>query len=162
SLTPEQLAKARDVGLTVTRYSITVIMLATMFVLGIVSWIVGKLVGSQQTLHAALVVAGWAYMPRVIGAVLGGVQGLLMDPSKLTSQLALSIGPARFFDAEATNPLLYQFLGRFDLITIWVTILLAIGLYVTGKVSKPKAAIFGVLIWFVGSLPMLRQGFLAM
>ena len=81
----------------------------------------------------------------------GGVQGLVLDESKLTGQLAFRIGPARFFDPDTTNPLLYQVLGRFDLMTLWVTVLLAIGLYVTGKVSKGQAIMFGILIWIVGS-----------
>ena len=46
--------------------------------------------------------------------------------------------------------------------TIWVTILLAVGVYVTGKTTKGGAAAFGFLIWFVGSLWALRTGFLAM
>ena len=41
-------------------------------------------------------------------------------------------------------------------------ILLAVGVYVTGKVSRERAVIFGLLIWFIGSLPVLRQGYLAM
>ena len=63
---------------------------------------------------------------------------------------------------EVARPLLFQLMGRLDLITIWVTILLAIGLYVTGKVSKDRAVVFGFLIWIVGSLPALRTGYVAM
>jgi hypothetical protein len=65
-------------------------------------------------------------------------------------------------DPDTTNPLLYQLLGRLDLITIWVTVLLAIGLYVTGKVSKERAVVFGILIWIIGSLPALRQAYVSM
>jgi hypothetical protein len=65
-------------------------------------------------------------------------------------------------DPDATNPVLFQFLGRLDLITIWVTVLLAIGLYVTGKVTKERAVVFGILIWIVGFLPALRQAYVAM
>jgi hypothetical protein len=158
----DALERSVRIGLTISRYSIAVIMVISMFVVGIASWLVGTLFSSKQTFHAAMVVAAWAYMPRVLGAVLGGVQGLLMDPSKLTSPLAISIGPARFLDVATANPLLLQLLGRLDLMIVWETVLLAIGLYVTGKVSKSNAALFGVLIWFVGSLERLRAGFLAM
>jgi len=160
--TPEQLATIRGYSLAAGRYGIGVIMLFTMFILGSFSFLIGKLFGSKQTYNAALVVAGWAYMPRVIGSVLGGVQGLLMDPSKLTSAMAITLSPARFFDPDATNPLLFQLMGRFDLMTIWVTVLLGVGLYVTGKVSKSNAVLFAVTMWVVGSLPVLRQGFMAM
>jgi hypothetical protein len=65
-------------------------------------------------------------------------------------------------DPGSSNQLLLQLAGRADLFTIWVTILLAVGVYVTGKISKDRAVIFGLLIWLIGSLPALRQGFLAM
>jgi hypothetical protein len=39
-------------------------------------------------------------------------------------------------------------------------VLLAIGMYVTGKIPKGRAALFGVVIWLVGSLPQLRQALL--
>ena len=128
-----------------------------MLVGALVVWLVGKIFGSKQTYNAALVVAGWSYMPRVLGALIGGIQGLLMDPDNLKGQLSISLSPARFMDPDTSNQLLYQLMGRFDLITIWITVLLAIGLYVTGKVSKGSAATFGFLIWLVGSLPALRS-----
>lgn len=159
---PEAIERAKSVGMIFARYGVGVIVFFTMLVIGLVSWLIGKLLGSEQSLHSAVMVAAWAYMPKVIGAVLGGVQGLLMDPANLTGQLAISLSPARFFAVDAPNPLVYQMLGRLDLITIWITILLAVGLYVTGKVSKGRAAVFGVIIWIVGALPMLRQGYMAM
>jgi len=160
-VTADQLAVGKKIGMNVARYGITVIILATMFVIGFVSWLLGKLVGSAQTLHAALVVAAWSYFPRVLGSIIGGIQGLVLDSSKFTSQLSISLSPARFMDPDGPNPILYQLAGRFDLITIWVTILLAVGMYVTGKVSKGRATIFGVLIWIVGGLPAIRAAFLA-
>ena len=161
-LTADQLETGKKIGLSVARYGIGVVMVLTMLLIGVVTWLLGKLVGSAQSFQAAFVVAAWSYFPRVIGAVLGGVQGLVMDTSKLTSQLSISLSPARFMDPDATNPMLYQLAGRFDIITIWVTILLAVGMYVTGKVSKGRAAIFGVLIWAVGGLYAIRAAYLQM
>jgi hypothetical protein len=161
-ITQEMLDKQHAIGEAFTHYGIAGVMLVTMFILGILAWLVGKVVGSTQTFQAALVVAAWSYMPRVIGAVIGGVQGLLMDPAKLTSVSSISLSPARFMDPDAANAGLLQLAGRLDLITIWVTVLLAIGLYVTGKVSKQRAAVFGVLIWLVGSLPALQQAYVSM
>jgi hypothetical protein len=161
-ITQEMMDKQRAIGESITRYGVAVVILISMFILGVFAWLVGRLVGSKQTFQAALVVAAWSYMPRVLGAVINGVQGLLMDPAKLTSQQSISLSPARFMDPETSNQLLFQLMGRFDLITIWVTVLLAIGLYVTGKVSKERAVVFGILIWIVGSLPALRTGYMAM
>jgi hypothetical protein len=165
--TPAQqaaMSKMRERVATFGRYVTAIPLFFFILILGLGVWVLGKAPGidATQTLNAAIVVASWAYMPRVLGAVLGGVQGLLMDVSSMKTIQDISIGPVRFFDPDTTNPLLYQILTRLDLMTIWVTVLLAIGMYVTGKVTKGQAAAFGVLIWFVGSLWALRTGFLAM
>jgi hypothetical protein len=85
-----------------------------------------------------------------------------MDPASLTGQMAISLSPARFFAPDQPSPIAYQLMGRLDLITIWVTVLLAVGLHVTGKVSKGRATIFGILMWLIGALPALRQAYAAM
>jgi hypothetical protein len=41
--------------------------------------------------------------------------------------------------------------------TIWVTILLAIGLAVVGRIPRSRAAIAGVLVWVLGAIPLLLQ-----
>ena len=155
--TTDAMNRFRSVGENFGRYGVGVIIMVTMFVLGTIAWVLGKMFGSKQTYNAALVVAAWSYMPRVLGTLINGVQGLLMDPENLKGQLSISLSPARFMDPDTSNQILYQMAGRLDLITIWVTVLLAIGLHVTGRVSKGSAAVFGVLIWLVGSLPMIRQ-----
>jgi hypothetical protein len=162
ALTPETMAKMKGVSESVTRYGLSVIIFVTVLVVGSVSWIVGKAFGSAQTFQAALVVAAWSYMPRVIGVILNGVQGLLMDPAKLTGQMAISLSPARFFAPDQPSPILYQLMGRLDLITLWVTILLAVGLHVTGKVGKGRAIAFGIVMWAIGALPALRQAYMSM
>lgn len=158
----EQMNKMRDMSMNIGKYTLPVIMVISMFVLGVVTWLVSKIVGAATTFHQGLVITAWAYFPRILGAVIGGVQGLLMDPASLNSQLAISLSPARFMNVDTANPMIYQILGRFDLITLWVTVLLAVGVYATGKISKGKAAAFGVLIWVVGSLPAIRAAYMLM
>ena len=46
---------------------------------------------------------------------------------------------------------------RVDVFTIWVTVLLAIGLSVTGKIPRQRAAIAAVIMWLVGALPTVLQ-----
>jgi len=79
----------------------------------------------------------------------------VMTPDKLNGVIKLSFSPARFLDPATANPVLIQVLNRFDLFTIWVTVLLAIGVYVTGRVSKAQAAIAGLLFWIVGAIPAI-------
>lgn len=144
------------------KYFVGVVMIVTMFVLGAISWLIGKFVGSKQTFHAALVVAAWAYVPRILGLVIGAAQTLFMSSDSLTGQASISLSPARFLNPDTANPLVFQVLLRLDLITLWVTALLGVGLYVTGRVSKQQAFWFAVLMFVVGSLPAIRQGIVAM
>jgi hypothetical protein len=94
-------------------------------------------------------------VPRLVQGVVNAIQGLVLKADQLTALTQLSLSPARFLDPATTSPVTLQLLNRFDLFTIWVTVLLAIGLYVTGKVSKQKAVIGGVLFWIVGTIPAL-------
>ena len=162
NVTAEQLEAGKKIGMNVARYGVGIIMMVTMAILGLFTWLLGKVVGSAASLHDGLVIAAWSYFPRILGAIAGGVQGLVMDPAKLNSQLSITLSPARFMDPATANPLLYQLAGRFDLFTIWVTILLAVGVAVLGKVSKERAALFGFLIWFVGGLYAFRTAYLSM
>ena len=163
---PQMTQDAMDKGRVFTegfaKWGAGIGTLFAVFILGIVAWLLGQLFGAKQTFHAAMLVTAYAYVPRVLGAVITGVEGLLMDPSKLTSIQSISLSPARFLDVDHANPLLLQFLTRVDLITIWVTVLLAIGLHVTGRVSKGRAVGFGILLWFLGSVPALWKGYTAM
>jgi ABC-type transport system involved in cytochrome c biogenesis permease component len=43
--------------------------------------------------------------------------------------------------------------SRVDLFTIWITVLLAIGLHVVGKIPKQQAGIAAGITWLVGALP---------
>ena len=155
-ITAAAMETMRGIQMGMFKYGFGFLMLILMFVIGCISWLVGKLFDSKQTFQAALVVAAWAYMPRILGALINAIQGLLIDPAKLTSLLGISLSPARFMDPETTNPFLYQMAGRLDLITIWVTVLLGIGLYVTGKVPKTRAVVFAVLMWLIGALPAIQ------
>jgi hypothetical protein len=156
----ERMAKMRDTSMVITRYTLGVMILVPMFTVGVVTWLVSQLFGAKTTFHQGLVVAAWAYLPRVLSSVAGGVQGLLMDTSNFTSAQQLSLSPARFLDVETVNPILLQLLGRLDITILWETALLAVGVYVTGRITKRQAVWFAATIWLIGSLPAIRQGYM--
>jgi len=158
----EQMNKFKDMSLAIGRYTLAIIMVISILVTGLVSWIVSRVVGAKSTLGQMMTIAAWAYFPRIFSSIAGAIEGLVMDPQKMTSALAISLSPARFLDPETTNPMVYQLLGRLDITIIWETVLLAIGVYVAGKVSKNSAIVFGVLMWVLGLLPALRQAYMLM
>jgi hypothetical protein len=152
ALTPEAMERARSIGMTFAKIATFVFLPVGMFLTGLGLWIVGKLFESRQTLSAAIMVASFSFVPRVVEAVVNGVQGLLLDPSSLNGRYRLSLGVGRFLDPDTASPVLLALVGRIDVFTIWVTVLLAIGLAVTGKISRQRAAIAGVIMWCLGAL----------
>jgi hypothetical protein len=152
-LTPDQIDTAVKFALKFAVVGAVVGPPIGIFLIGLVTWIVGKFFDAKQTLNAALVVAAFSYVPRVVEGIVNRVQGLFVDPDSLTSHYGLTLGVGRFLNAETASPILLGIVGRIDVFTIWVTILLAIGLAVTGKISRGRAAIAGVVIWVVGALP---------
>lgn len=157
-----QIDKMRDFSLTIGRYILAVGILINVLVVGVVSWIVSRVVGAKTLFGQTMTIAAWAYFPRILSTIAGAIEGLVMDPQKMTSALSISLSPARFLDPDTTNPMVYQLLGRLDVTIIWETVLLAIGIYVSGKISKNSAIVFGVLMWVLGMLPALRQAYMLM
>jgi hypothetical protein len=146
----------------VVRYGTVVAVPIFALVYGLWIWLFGKLFGSKQTFNAAMVVVSYAFVTRVLESIINAVQGLLMDPSSLTALTKIQISPARFLDPDTANPVLLVLLSRLDVFVIWFWVLAAIGLYVTGRVSRGKAAAFGVLMWVLGALPALRGAYMRM
>ncbi len=155
SITAEQLQSMRSIGEKFAKVGAFFIIPVITFMTGLFLWIVGKFVDAKQALGAALVVAAYANITKVVSALVGGLQLLVLDSSTMTSQYNLSLGPARFFDPDATSPILMVVLGRLDVFTIWTTILLGIGLAVTGKIPRSRAMIAAVLLWIIGGLPQI-------
>lgn len=125
------------------------------FLTSVALWIVGKFVGAKQAFASALVVASYAFFPRIIESVINAVQAMFLDPASIKGRFSLSLGAGRFIDPDTSSPILLALLGRVDVFTIWVTVLLAIGLRVTGKVTTAQATIAGVVVWLLGALPAL-------
>jgi len=155
---PEQLESMRSVGEKIAKVMAFIAPPIMMFLVGLLLWIAGKFVGARQTLNAAIMVVAYAFVPRfIVGGLLGGAQAMMMDPSSLTSRYAITESLARFMDPATASPYALALAGRVDLFTIWATVLLAIGLAVTGKIPRSKAAIAAFVVWIVGSLPDLMN-----
>jgi hypothetical protein len=156
-ITPEMVDSMRRVGLRIGQFG-GVFMPIGVLLTGTLVWLIGKLFEARQTYRAAMVVASYAFMPRILEGVLSGLQGLFLDPAQLNGRFRLTLGIGRFFDPDTMSPLLLGLIGRIDVFTIWVTVLLAIGLSVTGGISRSRAFLAAPLIWAAGALPLVAQG----
>jgi hypothetical protein len=151
-MTQEQASTATAMSGKFAPIALIFITPLTIFFIGLIIWGVGKLFDAATSFGAAIMIAAYAYVPRVLESVINGVQALLLDPTMMTGRLRLSLGAGRFFDPDTASPVLLAAVGRIDLFTIWVTILIAIGLSVTGKIPRGKAYLAAAVIWIVGGL----------
>lgn len=122
------------------------------FFTAIFVWIAAKIVGAKLTFGQSALVTTLAWIPRLVGGLIGVLQVVLMDTSNFTNRYSLSASPAKFMDPDATNAKLFGLMGNLDLFAIWFTILLAIGISVVGKVPRNKGYLAAVLIFVVGTL----------
>jgi hypothetical protein len=157
SLTPDQIAKMRSVSETIGKIAVFVFVPVGMFFVGLALWLSGKIVDAGETLGQAVMVAAYSSVPRLLEAVLTAVQGLLLDPASIRGRWSVSIGPARFLDPDTTSPVLLTLVGRFDVFVLWATVLLAIGLAVTGRIPRSRAALAAGIVWLLGAVPPLLQ-----
>jgi hypothetical protein len=155
NLTAEQMEKGRPMMNMVVTGGAVIGIPCILLILGLVTWLVGKMMGATLTYSTALLIAAYSWMPRIVEALLNLGQGLLLDASKLTSHFQLGLGVGRFMDPHAPTQGLTQFLARIDVFTLWVTFLLVTGLINAGKLDKSKALPTGVILWFVGAIPSL-------
>jgi hypothetical protein len=151
-LTPAQIDGMRTVGDKFAIVGVTVAVPVIVVCLALMMWIIGRFVESKQTLKAAFVVATFAYFPRILSGLAGGLIAVARDPAHLTGPYNVTVGPGFFLDAATTSPALLALVGRLDFFTLWITVLLAIGLHVTGKVPKGQAYIVAAVIWIIGAL----------
>jgi hypothetical protein len=153
NVTAEQMASGRGFfetfGPIFFAIGITISVLGT----GVVLWAVGKLFDAKESVSAAIMIATYAEMPRIVQILVNAAQGLFMAPEKLTSMYSVGISPARFMDPDHASPVILALASRVDPFVIWITVLLAIGLHVIAKIPKQQAYIAAAITWVVGALP---------
>ena len=157
NMTEEQIATMRGFAEKGQMFGAPFVIAIGVLLVGFVLWLVGKLFGSVQTIALAMMVATYSQFPRLIQGVLNAVQGYLMDPASLDSMYRVTASPARFLDPSSSSPMVLAMLSRLDLFTIWCTILLAIGLAITGRISRGKAFAAAAIVWVLGALPVVMQ-----
>jgi len=153
NLTAEQMASGRGFFETFGPIFFAIGITVSVFGTGLVLWLVGKLFDAKESVAAAIMIATYAEMPRIVQILVNAAQGLFMAPEKLTSMYSVGISPARFMDPDHASPVILALASRVDPFVIWITVLLAIGLHVIGKIPKQQAYIAAAITWVVGALP---------
>ena len=155
NLTAEQLASGRNFFETLGPVFFGVILTISIIGTGLVLWLVGKLFDAKEAVAAALMIGVYSEVPRIVQIVVQTAQALFMSPESLNSANSVSLNLARFMDPDKTSQVVIALASRVDVFTIWVTVLLAIGLHVVGKVTKQQAGIAAAITWVIGGLPQI-------
>jgi hypothetical protein len=162
NITAEQIASGRGFFETLAPFFFAIGLTLGVFGTGLVLWLVSKLFDAKESVAAAIMIATYSEVPRIVQIVVNAAQALFMSPEKLNAINSVGFNPARFMDPDHASAVAIALAARFDLFTIWITVLLGIGIYVVGKVTKQQAAIIAVVTWVAGALPAvlgaLRQG----
>jgi hypothetical protein len=151
-VTAEQLESMRGMQTNVGMFFAYVGTPIVIFVVGLLAWIVAKLVSARITYSQAVLIVSFAWVPRLVQGLVNTIQKLVLDTTNITSMHSFGLSPARFMDAESTPKALLALAGRFDLFTIWLTILIGIGIAVIGKVPRSKGYIAAAILFVLGSL----------
>jgi len=155
NLTPEMIEQGRKFAGIGAAIFVLIGTPILMLLLGGVIWIAAKVVGKSLTYAQGATISTFAMFPRLVDSVVSAVQALLMDEASLNSRYTVSLGLGRFMDPD--SGVLLALVGRLDVFTLWVTVLIAIGIKVMTRATTGQALAAAVLVWFVGALPVLFQ-----
>ena len=161
-LTPEMMEKGREFWQKFMLVGVAIAMLVLPLLMGLALWLIGKLVESKAELGQLMMVAIYSWYPRVLESIINAAQLLTLNTDDLDSRFRLTFGIGRFLDPITTHPLVYALLTRVDLFTLWVTVLLGIGMAVMGKLSRGQAILAATLMWLVGAVPAVWGALKAM
>jgi hypothetical protein len=159
-LTAEQLQGARTFGKVMAVVGGVVTVPLAVLVLGLLLWIVGKLLDAEQPLRAAFFVVVLSFMPRLLESLLMVLQSFFIDPSAMTSVAAISLSPARLMGPDAA-PATLAMLGRLSPFLLWSYAVIGIGLSVTGRISLAKGLLGALVLWLLASVPAVLPALMA-
>jgi hypothetical protein len=155
-LTADQIAGMQGTMEASFKYGGFVVMPFLLLVLGACVWLVAKILGGELGYGGGVMIASFAYLPKVLESLLVSVQSLVIDTSKFTGRYEFSWGVGRFLDPAMPQGM-QNLLGRIDLFTLWTTLLIAVGLAYSAKVPKSKAYAGAAIVWGLGALPAVYQ-----
>ena len=154
-MTPEQVEQGREIGRKFAPVGFILTPPILVLVLGAVVWMGAMTTGGRVSYAQGATIATFALFPKLVETISGAVQSLLMDEGNITSRFSVSLGAGRFIDPS--NAVLLALLGRVDLFTLWVTVLIGVGLKAMAKVSTGQAVGGAAVVWVIGALPTLWQ-----
>lgn len=155
-MTAQQLATAQGFMEKVAMFGTVIFIPLGVLIGAALLWLAGRIFDAKVAFAAAMMIVTYSQLPKIVEMVLSALQGLFLEPEAITSRYSVTLGIARFLDPD-TNPFVLTLIGGLDLFTIWVYVLMAIGLSAVARVPMQRAALAVAATWFVGLLPGMFQ-----
>ena len=126
------------VGVTISTLLITAVMLGSLNLLG----------GGALKFRDVFSVTSYSFLPSAISSVLALVVMLLKDPADFDLQRPLPANLGAFLSTQTTPKWLIALASSFDLFTVWIMLLMALGFSVVAKrLSFGKSLSLVLLPW---------------
>ena len=118
---------------------------------GLATGIIRGLLGTPIRFVQAFAAMAYAFLPRVIYAGLSISVMFLKNPDEFDLQNAFASNPGAFMDPQKSSRFLYTVASQLDVFSIWVILLMAVGLKAAGgkRLSFGGALFAVVLPWAV-------------
>ncbi len=153
-LSPAEKQLRLDSGIRITKYSSYLIpLLSLLWFASLAAALVAVFrfaVGANITYGRTLAIVVYGSLPSLIERLLAIITMCFADPEGFDVKNPIASGPAQWIDlatggAFAAHRFLYSLLSVFDLFTLWMVLLIAIGISVNTQVKRGTAfaTIFG-------------------
>jgi hypothetical protein len=112
-------------------------------------WLTLKFMGGETTFSQAFAIVMYAWLPGIIGAILGTVSLFSgVNPEGFDIQNPVGTNLGYYLDAETVGRFVKGLASGLDVLVIWSLILIGIGFACTSKVKR-STAIAVVVVWYV-------------
>jgi len=131
-------------------FSIIGIPLVALIIGGVIL-LMTKMAGASLKFKQTFAISAWAMLPGLISSILAIVVMFLKNPDDFNLQNPLAFNLAAFLEPPPnTGKFIYTLAKSFDLFTIWMILLLAVGISVAArKISFTKAVILVAAPWLI-------------
>ena len=113
-------------------------------------WLTFKLaVGGETTFGQAYAIVMYAWLPGIIGAILGSVSLFAgVNPEGFDINNPVGTNLAYYLDPDTTGKFVRGMASSLDLLSIWTIVLVGIGFACSSKVKR-STAIIVVAVWYL-------------
>jgi hypothetical protein len=120
--------------------------------------VIGRIAEIRTDFSRLMLIVTYAGFVYLLAQMAGGVAIMLQGAAGLDVIRHLSFGPLRFIGSADMNPVATALLRRFELFTIWQTVLWGIGIAVIYNVGRARAFTVAFAAWALLALPAIVMG----